>query len=85
MSSSTILDSFPVIDEKFSLVEQVITVSMFTAHVPILIQAFAVVRRVVWYIRNIEPRIGWVTAFTTEQFITVVNFLMKSSTNGNSL
>jgi hypothetical protein len=84
ISSSSILETFPQVDEKFSLVEQVITVAMSTAHVPVLNQAFAVLRRVVWYIRNVEPVTTWLTALTTEQFVTMVNFLMKSSTNGKN-
>jgi len=82
LSCSSILNTLPVLDEKLSLVETVIGVAMSTAQVPILVQAFAVLRRVIWYLRNVEPMPIWIKAFTTDQFLSVVNFLLKSSTNG---
>ena len=84
LSCPSILEVFPEKDEEFHLVDRVVMESLSCTKIPLLIQVFAVLRRVVCYVRNAKPLERWMNFLLHEDFISASNFLLASSTNGES-
>jgi hypothetical protein len=81
LSCPSILEDFPEKDEHLHLVERIVVDGLASTEVPLLTQVFAVLRRVVCYIRNAKPLDRWMNLFLHQDFINAANFLLASSTN----
>lgn len=85
LSSTEILKKFQSEDQHLKLIEAVISVGCNTAEVPILIQVFAVLQRVAWFMRNVKPVDSWLSiTVSSSGFMRMLIYILKSSSNGKT-
>jgi len=81
ISKRNCLDNFPKYDDQLQLIDTVITEIQASSDSSILIQAFSVLERVIWYNSEVKPNITWIVTILNLEFVNATNFLLESSTN----
>ncbi len=85
ISEPCIIEDFTVHDSSIQLVEKVVDLCNKVSDVAVLIQVFSVLRRIVWYLKNMAPVKKWMDLLQSSSFLGCSNFIMSSSRNGKTI
>lgn len=89
ISQQSIVEDFSIIDASLGVVEGVVGVARDPRDRPprvsVLIQVFAVLRRITWFLRNVALVPAWTRLLLSPEFLETANFILSSSRNGKVL
>lgn len=85
ISEPSIIEDFTVHDSSLDLVEKVVELCSKVSDIAVLVQVFSVLRRIVWYLKNISSVKKWLDLLQSVNFLGVANFIMRSSRNGTNI
>ncbi|OXA46824.1 uncharacterized protein LOC110855962 [Folsomia candida] len=81
ISQQSIVEDFSIHDASLKLVEGVVSLAQKMPRVSVLIQVFAVMRRITWFLGNVALVQGWKGLLLSQDFLNCANFILSSSTN----